>query len=132
MAACAPNEFSVDLLDRWVRYAVLVLHTAGVKTYESCQGGRGHAFPDATIRFEGSEEDAFRAVNVAREHGLPVYHLRRFWRLTDTTTDVPAWEITFFPRRRLVSVQRRAERDGYLHAQSSRRANDKTTATLGD
>ena len=130
MAVCAPNEFSIDLLDRWVRYAVLVLHSTGVQTYESCQGGRGHAFPDATVRFEGSEAEAFRAVQTARSHGLPVYHLRRFWRVTDTTIDIPAWEITFYPRTKLIAAQRRAERVGYpVHGEPPCR-DDKTAAPL--
>lgn len=107
------NEFSVNPLDRWVRYAVLVLHSSGVQTYESCQGGRGHAFPEPTVRFEGTEIEAFRAVEVARAHGLPVHHLRQFWRLTDGALEQPAWEMTFHPRELLVAVQQRAERDGY-------------------
>lgn len=114
VAATVPdNQFSIDLLDRWVRYAVLVLHSAGVRTYESCQGGHGHAFPEPTVRFEGAPEDAFRAVDVARAHGLPVYHLRQFWAVTDTGVERPAWEMTFYPVDKLRRVQRGAERSGY-------------------
>src|ERR1035437_172045 len=112
MKAAPDNEFRTELLDRWISYAVLVLHKAGVRTYESCAGGRGHAFPEPTIRFEGTRRDAFRAAAVARDHGLPVYHLRQFWRLNEEGTERPAWELTFFPKAGLMEIQRRAERAG--------------------
>jgi hypothetical protein len=114
VATVADNEFRTDLLDRWIRYAVLVLHNGGIKTYESCAGGRGHAFPEPTIRFEGTSRDAWRAASIARRHGLPVYELRRFWRLSQQTTEKPAWELTFFPKAGLIEVQRRAERAGLV------------------
>ena len=110
----ADNEFSVVLLDRWIRYAVLVLHRGGIRTYESCQGGNGHAFPEPTIRFEGSMKDARRAVALARDNGLPAHHLRRFWRVNDAGLERPAWELTFYPRAGLVDLQRRAERAGLV------------------
>jgi hypothetical protein len=107
------NDFSVAHLDRWISYAVVVLHGSGIRTYESCQGGTGHAFPEPTVRFEGTQTEAFRAVSVARAHGLPVQHLRRFWRLTDSSCERPAWELTFFPREMLERVQVQAETAGY-------------------
>lgn len=119
------NEFTVDLLDRWIRYAVWALHENGVKTYESCQGGKGHAFPEPTVRFEGTRREAFRAVEVAREHGLPVHHLRQFWRLTEQGAENPAWEMTFFPVSRLRAVQRAAERDRYDGRNGPRRYHDR-------
>ena len=85
------NAFTLDHLDRWMRYAVFVLHRGGIQTDESCQGGRGHAFPEPTIRFEGTRDDAFRAVALARAHGLPAHHLRQFWRLNDEGAELPAW-----------------------------------------
>jgi hypothetical protein len=114
MKLAPDNEFSTDLLDRWIRYAVLVLHRGGIRTYESCHGGRGHAFPEPTVRFEGSMRDAFRAVALARTHGLPIYQLRQFWRVSATKTERPAWELTFFPRAGLIAVQGRAERAGMV------------------
>jgi hypothetical protein len=107
------NAFALDHLDRWMRYAVLVLHRGGIRTYESCQGGHGHAFPEPTVRFEGDREDAFRAVTLARSCGLPAHHLRQFWRLNEEGAESPAWELTFYPLRHLMRVQRQAERAGY-------------------
>jgi hypothetical protein len=112
VATVRANEFSITLLDRWIQHAVFVLHSSGIQTYESCQGGRGHAFPEPTVRFEGSRRDAFRAVAIAKSHGLPVYHLRKFWCVSDKQLERPAWEMTFFPVAALKAVQRRAEQSG--------------------
>lgn len=114
MARVAANEFRIGLLDRWIQYAVLVLWREGIRTYESCQGGKGHAFPEPTIRFEGTTRDARKAVRVAVSHGLPVHYLRRFWRVTDAALESPAWEMTFTPHAVLRTAQRRAERAGLL------------------
>ncbi|MGY3588172.1 hypothetical protein ACVIGB_002869 [Bradyrhizobium sp. USDA 4341] len=40
-------------LDSGIRHAVLALRVAGIETFESCEGGHGHAFPDPTIKFHG-------------------------------------------------------------------------------
>ncbi|KKL60024.1 hypothetical protein LCGC14_2209410, partial [marine sediment metagenome] len=40
-------------IDPGIRYAVLVLRAGGIETFESCEGGPGHASPDPTIRFHG-------------------------------------------------------------------------------
>jgi hypothetical protein len=103
-------------LDRWIGYAVKVLRDAGIDTYESCQGGPGHAFPDATIRFTGPRETGLRAVAAALECGLPVYALRRFWRVQDGELTGPDWEIVFHPLAKLKARQLAAERSGLLGA----------------
>ena len=128
MERVSDNAFTLDHLDRWMRYAVLVLHRGGIQTYESCQGGRGHAFPEPTIRFEGTQEDAFRAARIARANGLPAHHLRRFWRLNDEGAELPAWELTFHPLRHLIMVQRRAEKAGLETAAAPH--GDETAATV--
>jgi len=116
--ACAPayhRQAGGDLpLDRWIGYAVKVLRDAGIETYESCQGGRGHAYPEPTVRFFGDRSEGFRAVAVAWGHGLPAYSLRRFWRILDGELVGPSWELTFYPMARLIRAQRAAERSGLL------------------
>src|SRR5438093_3206691 len=88
------REVGGDLpLDRWISYAVKVLRDAGVETYESCQGGKGHAFAEATVRFHGGPAEGFRAFAVAIQFGLPVYALRRFWAVSDGDLTGPSWEI---------------------------------------
>ena len=101
-------------LDREISYAVKVLRDAGVETYESCEGGKGHAFLGPTVRFHGDKAAGLRAVSVALQHGLPVSELHRLWSVIDGELSGPTWELTFFPRDRLVRVQRQAERAGLL------------------
>ena len=38
-------------LDPGIERAVNLLREARVETFESCEGGAGHAFPEPTIRF---------------------------------------------------------------------------------
>jgi hypothetical protein len=70
-------------LDPGIAPYVEVLRAAGIETFESCQGGRGHAYPEPTVRFAGSRNEGFRALVVALEHGLPVRSLRRYWAVID-------------------------------------------------
>src|SRR5882724_3320349 len=58
-------------LDPGIRQAVLVLRSAGVETFESCEGRAGHAFSDPTIKFQGGAWAGYRAFAVAMEYGLP-------------------------------------------------------------
>lgn len=104
------REVGGDLpLDRWISYAVKVLRDAGIETYESCQGGDGHSFPEPTVRFFGGRAEGLRAVAAAMTFGLPVFALRRFWSVEDGELNGPRWEMTFAPLARLMTVQRDAE-----------------------
>jgi hypothetical protein len=100
-------------LDRDISYAVKVLRDGGVETFESCEGGPGHAFLQPTIRFHGNQSAGLLAVSVAMAHGLPVDSLRRFWRLMDGELEGPYWELTFY-RDRLRDVQTQAEATGLI------------------
>ena len=82
-------------LDSGIKPYVETLVAAGIETYESCQGGEGHAFPEPTIRFHGGSAEGFRALSVALQHGLPVSSLRRVWVLNDREPTGPTWELTF-------------------------------------
>lgn len=50
---------------------VNVLTSAGIETFESCEGGAGHAYPEPTVRFHGHRAEGFRALAVALEYGPP-------------------------------------------------------------
>src|SRR2546427_11483597 len=68
------NSVSMEFdppLDPGIRKYVEILHAAGIETYESCEGGQGHAYTEPAVRFHGSQSVGFKAFNVAREHGLP-------------------------------------------------------------
>ena len=98
-------------IDPLIRPAVKILNEHGFKTFESCQGGEGHAFLEPTIRFEGSEFDLIRAYEICELHGLPVMEVRRVYRKTPIhiddntpsvrqigeTWDKPFDEIIFLP-----------------------------------
>ncbi len=82
-------------LDEGIKKYVGILRANGIETYESCEGGEGHAYPEPTIRFHGNNAEGFRALAVALNHGLPVFALRRVWNLQDLEPVGPTWEIVF-------------------------------------
>lgn len=82
-------------LDRGICAAVHALNAAGIETFESCQGGPGHAFPDPTVRFQGGQSEGYAALAAAMRAGLPVAELRRVWPILDGEPTGPWWELTF-------------------------------------
>jgi hypothetical protein len=84
-------------LDSGIRDIVLTLIDNGIETFESCEGGRGHSFPEPTVKFEGGSSQGLRALAVALEYGLPVHRLRRAWGVIDGVMHGPWWEMTFHP-----------------------------------
>ena len=88
-------------IDAGIRKAVELFQKHGVETFESCEGGPGHSYPEPTVAFYGTHAAGWRAVAVCLDYGLPVLSLRRVWDVLDTS-DVtgPHWEITF--RRRML------------------------------
>ena len=86
----------VDMeLDVGIRRYVLILRQGGVETFESCQGGQGHAFPDPTIKFHGNTGAGFKALGVAMTYNLPVLSVRLSWDFYDGVPHGPWWEMTF-------------------------------------
>jgi hypothetical protein len=84
-------------LDHGISDAVRVLREAGVETFESCEGGRDHAYPMPAVRFHGDNPEGFRALAVAMKAQLPVAELRRVWVMQDEEPTGPWWELTFAP-----------------------------------
>lgn len=82
-------------LDAGIANAVHVLRESGVETYESCEGGEGHPFPEPTVRFFGPPSEGYRALSIALQRGLPVYALKRLWTLDDGELTGPHWEMVF-------------------------------------
>ncbi len=91
-----PEVFSSPL-DPGIKAAVEILRAAGVETFESCEGGPGHAYPEPTVRFAGPHSDGFRALAVALQANLRVLTLRRVWPIIDREPTGPSWELTFVP-----------------------------------
>ncbi len=82
-------------LDIGIADAVIALRAAGVETFESCEGGDGHAYPEPTVRFHGNQSEGFRALAAAMQSGLRVAALRRVWPVLDSEPTGPWWELTF-------------------------------------
>lgn len=84
-------------LDPGIAHVVLVLREAGVETYESCEGGPGHAYPEPAVRFHGGHGEGYRALAAALDADLPVLELRRVWQVQEREAAGPWWELTFTP-----------------------------------
>jgi hypothetical protein len=86
-------------LDVGIEKAVRLLQKDGIQTFESCEGEKGHAFPEPTIRFHGTPEAGWRAVGICLAYGLPILALRRTWYVLDANEPTgPHWEIAFRER----------------------------------
>ncbi|GAH43475.1 unnamed protein product [marine sediment metagenome] len=88
-------EFSPPL-DDGIRLAVELLCKVGIETYESCEGGEGHAYTEPTIRFHGDRSEGFKVLAIALQHNLPVARLSRLWTIQDGEPTGPTWEIVFW------------------------------------
>lgn len=82
-------------LDEGIAHAVEVLVAAGIETFESCEGGSGHSYPEPTVRFHGMRDEGFRALAAALLADLRVSSLRRSWSIIDGEPTGPHWEMTF-------------------------------------
>jgi hypothetical protein len=82
-------------LDRGIAAVVVALASAGVETFESCEGGVGHAYAEPTVRFHGDHAEGMRALSVAMKANLPVQELRRVWPVLNNEPTGPWWELTF-------------------------------------
>ena len=86
----------VDMeIDAGIASMVGVLFANGIETFESCEGGNDHAFPEPTVRFHGNAWAGLRAFSVAMEHGLPVLAVKRAYAVVDGQLVGPEWEMTF-------------------------------------
>ncbi len=83
-------------LDPGIRDYVARLRGEGIGTFESCEGGPGHAFTEPTVTFYGTPGEGWRAVALCLAYGLPILDLRRVWRVLDCNEPTgPYWEIVF-------------------------------------
>lgn len=72
-----------------------MLVAAGVETFESCQGGKGHAYPEPTVRLHGGRGEGYRALAAVLHAGLEVKALRRVWDVVEGEAVGPHWELVF-------------------------------------
>ncbi len=88
-------ELRWEKLDPGIREVVRILWENGIETTESCEGTRGHPYPEPTVCFTGEYEAGFRALAIASAHGLKVDELRRLWKIVDGEPRGPEWQLTF-------------------------------------
>jgi hypothetical protein len=90
------RELWLATLDPGIASYVDWLDSMGIETFESCQGGEGHAFLEPTVRFYGEPGEGFRALAAAVLRELPVSELRRYWQINRAgEPEGPHWEMTF-------------------------------------
>lgn len=86
-----------ESIDAGIRFAVRVLHAAGIETCQSCEGGDGHAYDHPTVDLlaGSSDGDGFAALAVLHTYGLPVDRIAIVWNIKDGTPYEKLWRITF-------------------------------------
>lgn len=82
-------------LDPGIRFAVRVLHSAGIETCQSCQGGEGHAYDNPTIDLIAGADEArgFAAIAALSEYGIPVIELAIVWPMCHGHPYEKLWRI---------------------------------------
>jgi len=94
-----PAPRTAGAIDAGIRQAVKRLQENGIETFESCEGGPGHAYPEPTVAFHGTPEAGWRAIGICLAYGLPIQSLRRVWHVLDgDEPNGPYWEVTFRQR----------------------------------
>ena len=86
---------NIDGLDAGIKPYVSILRECGIETFESCEGGDGHALFEPTICFHGDTSVGWKALAAAMQRGLPVLKLSYVWTMRDYLPDGPYWEMTF-------------------------------------
>ena len=87
-------------LDPGIRRIVEILVDNGIETFESCEGGRGHSYPEPTVCFHGQQSEGFKALAIAFQNGLRVSELRRYYSIEDGEPVGPKWAMTFILKRK--------------------------------
>jgi hypothetical protein len=92
------QEYSPPL-DKGIENEVRILNENNIETYESCEGGVGHCYPEPTVRFHGDKSEGFKALDIALKNGLKVNAIKRGWSVIDGEPIGAWWEMTFTPHQ---------------------------------
>ena len=93
-----PDEWYQGL-DKGIRFAVRVLHAAGIAdTCQSCEGGPGHAYevPSVDIVAGGEDAQGFAALAALQQYGLGVRNVALVWSIQHGLPYEKLWRITFW------------------------------------
>lgn len=80
-------------LDAGIRFAVRVLHAAGIETCQSCEGGAGHTYHEPTVDLVADEGAGLRAVAALTGYGLDVLDLAMVWPIADGMPTGRLWRV---------------------------------------
>ena len=83
-------------LDKGIALYVVTLRSGGIETFQSCEGGTGHAFTEPTVEFHGDSSEGYKALAIAIQYGLPVCELRRVHKISDNSIKETCWAMTFW------------------------------------
>lgn len=89
------KEYSPPL-DKGIEHEVCILNESGIETFESCEGGISHAYPEPTVRFYGDKVEGFKALAFALQNGLKPSKLGRVWDIINDEPIGAYWEMTFY------------------------------------
>lgn len=87
------NIPSDSVFDPLIAPYVNTLLANGIETFESCEGGEGHAFEVPTIRFHGNSGAGWKALSVALDNGFPVASIGQYWSIEDSRPMGAYWEM---------------------------------------
>lgn len=85
-------------LDDGIKKYVTVLRKAGIETFNSCEGGKGHSCAQPTVLFHGDYLEGHRAMGIALQHDLPVASVARIWTNIDGEPTGPEWQMVFWKK----------------------------------
>ena len=88
------NNFDPPL-DAGIEKVVNILFDVGIETFESCEGGVGHAYCEPTVRFHGDRFEGLKAFTIAMKNNLNATDLRRIYQIIDGELTGPHWEMVF-------------------------------------
>lgn len=89
------DENLLKVVDAKIRPVLRIMIAGGAETFESCQGGKGHAYPEPTICFHGGSVEGFRVLVWMQSYGIQPRELRRYWYITGGEPHGPHWQMTF-------------------------------------
>ena len=112
------SDASYKDLDAGIRFAVRVLHAAGIDTCQSCQGGKGHAYDQPTVEMvsTGGDAEGFAALAALHGYGLPVADIAIRWPVKNGLPYERLWTITF----RKTMEDRADEKPMFIHGYQHR------------
>jgi hypothetical protein len=110
-------QFAYKDLDEGIRFAVRVLHAAGIETCQSCQGGADHGYENATVDLPAGPDDlaGFQALAVLEEYGLDVGSVSKVWNISRGMPFEVLWRVELTDEARALCLERSEELPMFVH-----------------